>query len=114
MNTVSELHGAATDDAQRFVEDGYLVCESVLGRDELAELEADLLKLARGGYPCESLEPLPAGIGDDDALRRILCIHQPHFVSPVVRRFTTHPAIAAVLGRVVGAHLRDGLWDGSV
>ncbi|MDJ0657547.1 MAG: phytanoyl-CoA dioxygenase family protein [Xanthomonadales bacterium] len=102
------------DLAKQFADQGFLVCEHLLGPEEIDELKADLVRLARGEYPCGSLAPLPADIPDDEAMNRILCIHMPHFVSPLVRRYTTHPRIAEILGRVVGAHLKEGHWDGGV
>ncbi len=111
-NLAAALTGAHPIDS--YVENGYLIVEDALSAAALAELETDLVKLARGGYPSRSLKPVSADLPDRQALERILCIHMPHFVSPVVRRYTTHPVLAEVLGQVVGAHLRDGLWDGGV
>ena len=103
-----------TDQADFYAEHGYLIVEGLLHDAELAELEADLVKIARGKYDAPGIRPVPADVSDADTLERILCIHMPHFVSPVVRRFTVHPEIAQVLGRIVGAHLRPGLWNGGV
>lgn len=103
-----------TDQGRFYADHGYLVVEDLLNADELAELEADLVKLARGGYSVDGIKPVPAELDDTEALERILCIHMPHFVSPVVRRFTTHPRLAEVLGRIVGAHMQDGHWNGGV
>ncbi len=108
--------------ADFYAEQGYLIVEDLLNGAELAELEADLVKLARGGYDAPGIKPVSAGVGDAESvtesvtetLERILCIHMPHFVSPVVRRFTAHPGITEVLGRIVGAHLRPGHWNGGV
>ncbi len=102
------------DQADFYAEHGYLIVEGLLNRAELAELAADLVRLARGGYDAAGIKPVPADISDSEALERILCIHMPHFVSPVIRRFTTHPGLAQVLGRIVGAHLRPGHWNGGV
>ncbi len=100
-------HSSPADQADFYAENGYLIVEGLLNG---AELEADLVKLARGEYDAPDIKA-PAGNEAADALERILCIHMPHFVSPVVRRFTVHPGIAEVLGRIVGAHLRAGLWS---
>ena len=67
-----------------FVDNGYLVLESLVTPEEVERLRQDTVHLARGGYPCENLAPLPATLTDDEALRRILCIHQPHYLSPVM------------------------------
>lgn len=106
---------AASDgDVQSFVEQGYLVKQGLVGPEELVELKADVLKLAKGGYPCSNLQPLPESTTEQQALEQILCMHQPHYLSPVIRRFTVHPGIAGVLGRITGAHLHPSWWDGSV
>ena len=102
------------DQVNQYVDQGYLVVEDLINPSEIAALKADILKLARGGYPCPKLEALPADIDDDQALREILCIHHPHRVSPVIRSFCEHPKIVAVLTKVVAAHLPAAWWDGSV
>jgi len=95
-----------------FVENGYLAVPGLVTDDEVEEIRADLLKLARGGYPCKSLEPLPPDISDEEALFRILCIHQPHHISPVMRKYVLHPKICGALSQITAAHLP--YWDGSV
>ncbi|HZP80462.1 MAG TPA: phytanoyl-CoA dioxygenase family protein [Chthonomonadaceae bacterium] len=95
-----------------FVENGYLVIPDLVTPEEIEELRQDTIKLARGGYPCESLEPMPASYTDDDVLRRILCIHQPHYVSPVIEKYVRHPLICGVLSQITAAHVP--FWDGSV
>jgi len=95
-----------------FVENGYLVVPGLVSADETERLKRDTAFIARGGYPCETLKPLPATYSDADALRQILCIHQPHYISPVMREFVLHPPICAVLSQITAAHLP--FWDGSV
>ncbi len=102
----------AIDPARFFVDNGYYVGEGLASAAELAALKTDLVKLARGGYPCKSLVPLPDSLNDREVLENILCIHQPHYVSPVMRAFTEHPRIRDVLTRITAAHLAH--WDGSV
>jgi phytanoyl-CoA hydroxylase len=101
-----------TDDGAFFVENGYYVAHDLMEPEEIEELRADTLRLAKGEYPCETLDALPADTPDAEALRQILCIHQPHFISPVIERYVAHERIAGVLGQVTGAHLSH--WDGSV
>ncbi|MBB6052844.1 phytanoyl-CoA dioxygenase family protein [Armatimonas rosea] len=95
-----------------FVENGYLVLERLVTDTEVEELRRDTAHLARGGYPCENLQPLPAELTDDEALRRILCIHQPHFISPVIEKYVKHEKICGALSQITAAHLP--FWDGSV
>ncbi len=99
-------------EVRRYVDDGYLAVENLIEPQELDELKADLLKVARGGYPSKQLGSVPHGLSDSDVLRRILCIHQPHRVSPVIKKYAAHPRVAGVLSQITAAHLP--FWDGSV
>lgn len=95
-----------------FIDDGFLVMPGLIGMDEIEELRADTVKLARGGYPCENLKPLPDSMTDKQVLQNILCIHQPHFISDVMLKYVKHPLICGVLSQITAAHLPH--WDGSV
>ncbi len=95
-----------------FVEQGYLIAENLVSPAELEELKADTNFIARGGYPNKSLKPLPADTSDAEVLHNILCIHQPHYISPVMKKYVQHAGICGVLSQVTAAHLP--YWDGSV
>ena len=100
------------EQVQFFIDNGYLVVPNLLSLDEVEELRQDTVTLAKGGYPCDSLQPLPEDIDDDEAVGRILCIHQPHFVSPVIEQYVKHPKISGILSQITASHLP--YWDGSV
>ncbi len=97
---------------QSYVENGFHVEPGLVTPEELTSLKQDTVDLARGKYPCDSLKPLPADTSDTAALQSILCIHQPHFISPIIREFVLHNGICSVLGQITAAHLP--YWDGSV
>ncbi|GDY12057.1 hypothetical protein LBMAG53_09350 [Planctomycetota bacterium] len=112
--TASVQVADAVSDAQvrSFVDDGFLVVPDLVAPAEIELLKRDTADLARGKYPCKSLQPLPADLDDQQVLESLLCIHQPHNVSPVIKDFVTHAGICGVLGRIVAAHLPH--WDGAV
>lgn len=85
---------------------GYLVCPGLLGGGELERLKQDMMAIVRGTYPAQGLEPFPPELSDDEILRRILCIHQVHFISPVMREFVKHPSLATVLARLIGPDVK--------
>ena len=95
-----------------FVEQGYLAVPDVISPTELEELKRDTVDLARGKYPCETLKSLPADMSDDESLRNILCIHQPHYISETMLKYVKHPKICGILSQITAAHLP--FWDGSV
>lgn len=95
-----------------FVENGYIVAEGLISQNEVEELRQDTLFMARGGYPSQSLKPLPETMNDKEVLENILCIHQPHHLSPVLKKYVTHEKVCGVLSQIAAAHLP--FWDGSV
>lgn len=100
-------------DVDHFRENGFLAVPDVVSPDELAELQADIVQIARGAYDTPAITPLDASVSDDEALRKILCVHQPHFASSLIKRYTEHPGVVDILSQIVGAHLRE-FWDHSV
>ena len=99
-------------ECQFFIENGYLVVPNLLSDSEIEELRQDTVTLARGEYDCDNMKPLPDSVTDEDAIGRILCIHQPHFVSDTIEKYVKHPKICGILSQITAAHLP--FWDGSV
>ena len=95
-----------------FVENGYVTVPDVIDAEELEELKSDVVKVARGEYPCDNVEPISEAVEDTEVLKSVLCIHQPHFVSPVIEKYVRHPQICGILSQITAAHLP--WWDGSV
>ena len=100
------------DQIDFFVENGYLIVEGLTTPEEVEELRKDTVKIARGDYPCESIKPANLDLSDTQILEDILCIHQPHYISPVMEKFARHTMICGVLSQITAAHLPH--WDGSV
>ena len=100
------------EQVQTFIDNGYLVAPDLITSKEIDDLCADTLLLARGGYPCNNLKPLPPGLSDEEVLHNILCVHQPHYISPVMKKYACHSKICGILSQVTAAHLP--YWDGSV
>lgn len=95
-----------------FVDQGYLVVPGLVSKEEIQELITDTVKVARGGYPCAEITPAPAEMSDEQVLQQILCIHQPHYISPTMEKYVRHPGLCGVLSQTCAAHLP--YWDGSV
>ena len=96
----------------RFVELGYLVVPGLVGSDDVARINAELPRFARGDYPVANPEQLLVGATEAESLRHLLCVHFPHWVNPVFAAMVRHPGLAGVLSGIVGAHLAG--WDGRV
>ena len=100
------------DQVQFFIEKGYVAVPNLLETKEIEELREDTVRIARGEYPCEAVQPLSKELSDDEILADILCIHQPHFISPTMEKYVKHPKVCGVLSQITAAHLP--FWDGSV
>lgn len=85
---------------------GYLICEDLVSPDDIERLKQDALDVARGTYPCEQLKPMPDDTPDAEVLASVLCIHQPHYVSPVMLDFVKHPGMADVMSKIVAPDVK--------
>jgi ectoine hydroxylase-related dioxygenase (phytanoyl-CoA dioxygenase family) len=95
-----------------YIEDGFLAVSGLIDNSDLSAIREDAVRIARGEYPCEAIEKASPALTDDEVLKTILCIHQPHYVSPVMERYTRHPGVCGALSQITAAHLP--YWDGSV
>ena len=103
------------EEVKRYVEDGYLVVPGLVSPDELEEIKADTMRFARGEYPCSNPPERTPGSGtrqpEPGEARDILAVHFPHWVSPVMKSYISHPGVAGVITKIAGSHLPH--WDGS-
>ena len=61
-----------------YVQNGYHVARNLVSPDEIAELQEDSIKLARGEYNCSSLPPVGGSVSDDQALKKdFVCSSTP-------------------------------------
>jgi ectoine hydroxylase-related dioxygenase (phytanoyl-CoA dioxygenase family) len=96
----------------QFVNNGFLIMPDLISPTEIEELKRDTIAIARGEYPCDNISAASPQTSDQQILESILCIHQPHYVSPVMEKYARHQKICGVLSQIVAAHLAH--WDGSV
>jgi hypothetical protein len=110
--TVEVPKPLSEEEIQSYIDQGFLVGTDLVSEDEVEEICEDMIRIARGGYPSDTFKPLDSDIPDDEAIQNILCIHQPHYLSPVIKKYVEHPGISGALSQIAGAHLP--FWDGSV
>lgn len=99
------------EDIEQYVSLGYHIAPRLLNDDEIEEIKDDAPRLIRGDYG-QAEEPIVTR-GDESDLElisKVLCMHQPHFHSPIIEKYVKHPKICGILNDVVGAHLAH--WQG--
>jgi ectoine hydroxylase-related dioxygenase (phytanoyl-CoA dioxygenase family) len=88
-------------------ENGYLVLENALSAAEIDELRRETARLCRNDDGAlGQVAPAGPGMADDDAMRRILCLHFPHKLSKIFYSALAQPGIVDVLTRVVGPNVK--------
>jgi phytanoyl-CoA hydroxylase len=88
-------------------EDGYGVLSGALTSDQVAEINAEAVRLCRGELGEIGSGPaVLAGDTDADVLRRYLCIHHPHKLSAVIRQALSHERVVDVLTGVIGPNVK--------
>lgn len=110
--TANDRRVDTDDQVEHYLDHGYLTFEGLVDDDLVAALNAEAVRFARGEFPSFNAPAPDAGLSDDDALRRLLAVHFPHWVSPVVRSAIDVAPVADVLQRITAAHVPG--WDGSV
>jgi phytanoyl-CoA hydroxylase len=98
--------------AAHYAEHGFALLADALTGAEVAALNADALRLCRGDYgeighggTVDLVDPA-AELTDEDVLRRYLCIHYPHKVSPAARAALHTPRIVDALVAVIGPNVK--------
>lgn len=87
--------------------EGYAVLHAALTLDEVAEINAEAVRLCRGDLgEIGRGAAVTASDCDADVLRRYLCVHHPHKLSDVVARSLSHPRIVDVLTQVIGPNVK--------
>ena len=93
--------------ALQFDRDGFVVLRDVLTPPEVADLNAEALRICRGERG--AVDGLVAGDdreSDEQVIRRYACIHHPHKLSSLMHAALAHPRIVEVLTTVIGPNVK--------
>lgn len=94
-----------TDFRESYQRDGYCIAHQLVDRATVAALRDEATAIACGlRGPIDGL--LPAPENKEEALKRLLAIHFPHKISPLVREALDYPAIVEILKALVGPDVK--------
>lgn len=92
---------------------GYLVVSDALDRKNVAELVEETVGICRGDrgeFSKEGTRPdylaQAEHMSDEEVQRQLLCIHHPHKMSAVMRRYLAEETIVNVLTSVIGPNVK--------
>jgi phytanoyl-CoA hydroxylase len=98
-----QANGAMTDYERR----GYVIVPELFDPARLTAARAEATAICRGGRGGIDGVVTAASDEDDDAvLRRYLCIHFPHKLSPLLRELTRLPGVVEVLTGFIGPNVK--------
>jgi ectoine hydroxylase-related dioxygenase (phytanoyl-CoA dioxygenase family) len=90
-----------------FQENGFVVLDRAISAAEVAALNGETARLCRNETGAISgIDPAPAGESDDDVMRRVLCVHFPHKLSPLMTEVLGHAATVDLLTKVIGPDVK--------
>jgi phytanoyl-CoA hydroxylase len=102
--------------ARHYDEYGFALLAGALNPDEVRAVNDDVVRLCRGDYGrIRYGDPSPGDTGvidvslggtDEELLRRYLCIHHPHKVSPAAQAALAHPRVVPGLTTVIGPNVK--------
>src|SRR5437879_3219729 len=97
-----------TAQLSKYQELGYLIIPNALDAEQLDAARAEATAICRGARgPVRGTDPaLDEGADDLDVLRRYLCIHFPHKISPLFRELARTPSIVDSLVEVIGPNVK--------
>jgi ectoine hydroxylase-related dioxygenase (phytanoyl-CoA dioxygenase family) len=107
---VNFITGATTKNGSLrdfYEENGYLVVPDALSERELDELRDEALAVCRGERgDIEGVIPSAADESVEETLRKYLCIHFPHKISAVMRKYLSTPKMVDVLTEIIGPDVK--------
>jgi ectoine hydroxylase-related dioxygenase (phytanoyl-CoA dioxygenase family) len=103
--------------AAYFAENGFALLRNALSASEVAEINDEALRICRGDYGTitygysggtETADGDASSVADSDEelLRKYLCIHYPHKLSPAAERALHTPKIVDALVSVIGPNVK--------
>ena len=102
-------HAAHTKkvDADFYRDNGFLVIENALTTQEVNALREETVRICRGDRGLvRGLPPVYPEDTDEDVVRRTICVHFPHKISPMIYDTLAHPAIVDVLTQTIGPNVK--------
>ncbi|MEM6820646.1 MAG: phytanoyl-CoA dioxygenase family protein [Verrucomicrobiota bacterium] len=96
--------GEASDFYQ---ENGWIVIHKALSEKRIQQILNETTRISRNSNgEIGGIEPAPAEMSDDDACRRVLCIHHPHKMSPLFKEALAFPELTSVLTQLIGNNVK--------
>lgn len=107
FSTSRNSRAVGIEDVRFYRDHGYLVVDDAFTEQELDVLKQEAVRLCRGelGF-FQGLQEAPRDATSEDVLAPYLCVHDPHKISDVYRRYMAHPVLVDVLTHIIGPNVK--------
>ncbi|MCE0498143.1 MAG: phytanoyl-CoA dioxygenase family protein [Methylacidiphilales bacterium] len=93
--------------ASFFRENGFVVLDRALTPTEVGDLNKETARLCRNEKgEIAGIAPASADESDDEVMRRVLCVHFPHKLSPLMTNVLAHGATVDLLTKAIGPDVK--------
>ena len=101
------LNDRQAEIAEFYARNGYYVLEDGFSADEIQALRAETVRICAGDAGAVAgVEGRAPGETDDELLRRYLCIHFPHKISPLMLATLSQPVMVEALTAMIGPNVK--------
>ena len=104
----SVMNGVTTSrNIEFYREKGYLIAPALLQDADIRQLKEETGQIFRGkrGAP-DGLIPVSDQESDAEVLKKYVAIHFPHKISPVIRKYLSHPRITDILQHIISPNIK--------
>ena len=107
MNRHVDIPVMADPLLERYHQDGFAVIPDAISPAEVDALRAEALKICRGERgEVEGMTPAGADEPDDVTIRKYICIHNPHKISPLTLEALSFPRVVDALTQIIGPDVK--------
>ncbi len=90
-----------------YKKNGFMIAEGLFSMAETEEIRAETLHIFQGGRGMiEGLQEAGSGETEFDILRKYLCIHFPHKLSPVICKYLSNNKITGILQEIISPNVK--------
>jgi phytanoyl-CoA hydroxylase len=89
---------------------GYLIVPDLIDVGDVRRINREICDIGRGKYKSNMFTPFSSSLSDEEVTNRIHCIHQGHYLSPLIMDYFKDPRVVVILKRLIGPNIK-GLFS---
>ncbi|MCH2022624.1 MAG: phytanoyl-CoA dioxygenase family protein [Saprospiraceae bacterium] len=100
--------GITLENIEFYKKNGFLIAEDLFSSDQIDDIKIETLNIFKGGRGLiEGLQKASEQDNEIDILRKYLCIHFPHKLSPVIYKYMSHNRMVNILKEIISPNVKS-------